>query len=183
MGLRVHTAAVEDGGSYSSSHQLWRAIYDTKLSSHIPQISFSLLHKVVMEHLLFRKLCARWVSKQLTPEHKAKHKESADISAAVAWWPLQASGLDNHKWWNMGCTLYARNWAAVNALMWQWISLKDKIQADFVSMENDVRGVLGQVGHSPCQLPDQRWDSGSWALLWKTAEIAMGHSDQAMQDA
>ncbi|PNF28924.1 hypothetical protein B7P43_G18320 [Cryptotermes secundus] len=41
-----------------------------ELSSHVPQISCSLLHEIVMEHLLFRKLCARWVPKQLTPEHK-----------------------------------------------------------------------------------------------------------------
>ena len=31
----------------------------------------------VTEHLLFRKLCARWVPRQLTPEHKAKRMESA----------------------------------------------------------------------------------------------------------
>ena len=39
-------------------------------------ISRSLLHKIVTEHL-FRKLCARWVPKQLTPEHKEKSMESA----------------------------------------------------------------------------------------------------------
>jgi histone-lysine N-methyltransferase SETMAR len=49
----------------------------TELSSHFPQISRSLLHEIVTEHLLFRKLCARWVPKQLTPEHKTKLMESA----------------------------------------------------------------------------------------------------------
>ncbi|XP_021912893.1 histone-lysine N-methyltransferase SETMAR-like [Zootermopsis nevadensis] len=49
----------------------------TELSSHFPQISRSLLHKIVTEHLLFKKLCARWVPKQLTPEHKTKRMESA----------------------------------------------------------------------------------------------------------
>ena len=48
----------------------------TKLTSHFPQISHSLLHKIVTEHL-FRKLCTRWVPKQLTPEHEAKRMESA----------------------------------------------------------------------------------------------------------
>ena len=48
-----------------------------KLSSHSSQISRSLLHKIVMEHLLYRTLCARWVPKQLTPEVKAKRMESA----------------------------------------------------------------------------------------------------------
>jgi hypothetical protein len=45
----------------------------TELSSHVLQISRSLLHEIVTEHLLFRKLCARWVPKQLTSEHKTKH--------------------------------------------------------------------------------------------------------------
>ena len=49
----------------------------TELSSHFPQISRPLLHKTVTEHLLFRKLYARWVPKQLTSEHKAKCMESA----------------------------------------------------------------------------------------------------------
>ena len=44
----------------------------TELSSYFPRISHSLLHKIITEHLLFRKLCARWVPKQLTPEHKTK---------------------------------------------------------------------------------------------------------------
>ena len=41
-------------------------------SSHFSQISRSLMRKIVMEHLLFRKLCPRWLPKQLTSEHKAK---------------------------------------------------------------------------------------------------------------
>ncbi|PNF35235.1 hypothetical protein B7P43_G06871 [Cryptotermes secundus] len=49
-----------------------------ELSSHVPQISRTLLHEIVTEHLLFRKLCATWwVPKQLTPEHKTKCMESA----------------------------------------------------------------------------------------------------------
>ncbi|PNF31011.1 hypothetical protein B7P43_G01186 [Cryptotermes secundus] len=54
-----------------------RHITIMELSSHVPQISCSLLHKIVTEHLLFTKLCATWVPKQLTPEHKIKHMESA----------------------------------------------------------------------------------------------------------
>ena len=44
-----------------------------KLSSYFP------LHvaQIATVHLLFRKLCASWVPKQLIPEHKAKHMESA----------------------------------------------------------------------------------------------------------
>jgi hypothetical protein len=40
-----------------------------ELSSHFPKIPLSLLHEIGTEHLLLRKLCARWVPKQLTPEH------------------------------------------------------------------------------------------------------------------
>ncbi|KAJ4451520.1 hypothetical protein ANN_02984 [Periplaneta americana] len=42
----------------------------TELSSHFPQISRTLLHEIVTKHLLFKKVCARWVPKNLTPEHK-----------------------------------------------------------------------------------------------------------------
>ncbi|KAJ4429714.1 hypothetical protein ANN_21918 [Periplaneta americana] len=42
----------------------------TELSSHFPQISRSLLHEIVTKHLLFKKVFARWVPKNLTPEHK-----------------------------------------------------------------------------------------------------------------
>ncbi|KAJ4447308.1 hypothetical protein ANN_09312 [Periplaneta americana] len=42
----------------------------TELSSHFPQISRSLLHEIVTKHLLFKKVCARRVPKNLTPEHK-----------------------------------------------------------------------------------------------------------------
>ncbi|PNF20523.1 hypothetical protein B7P43_G05325 [Cryptotermes secundus] len=52
-----------------------RRVTITELSSHVLQISCSLLLEIVMEHLLFRKLCARWVPKQPTPEHKTKRME------------------------------------------------------------------------------------------------------------
>jgi len=38
----------------------------TSLSLHFPQISRSLLHKIVSDKLKFQKLCARWVPKMLT---------------------------------------------------------------------------------------------------------------------
>ena len=77
-------SAVDDGGSYLSSCWLWSVVADKVLecsehsadrSTSLPVpaiISRSLLHTIVTEHLLFRKLCSRWVSKQLTPEHTAK---------------------------------------------------------------------------------------------------------------
>ena len=45
-------------------------------SNHFSQISCSLLHKRFTEQLLSRKLCARWVPKELIPEHKAQCIES-----------------------------------------------------------------------------------------------------------
>ncbi|PNF33163.1 hypothetical protein B7P43_G13585 [Cryptotermes secundus] len=50
-----------------------------ELSSHVLQISRSLLHEIVTEHLLLRKLCARWVPKQLTPEHKTKRMDASIV--------------------------------------------------------------------------------------------------------
>ncbi|GFV34573.1 histone-lysine N-methyltransferase SETMAR [Trichonephila clavipes] len=41
------------------------------------KISRSLLLEIVTKHLLFKKLCARWVPKHLTPEHKIQHLGAA----------------------------------------------------------------------------------------------------------
>ncbi|GFV69816.1 histone-lysine N-methyltransferase SETMAR [Trichonephila clavipes] len=49
----------------------------TELNSQFPQISRSLLHEIATKHLLFKKLCARWVPKNLTPEHKIQHLGAA----------------------------------------------------------------------------------------------------------
>ena len=49
----------------------------TSLSLHFPQISRSLLHEILSDKLKFRKLCARWVSKMLTEEHRLKRQASA----------------------------------------------------------------------------------------------------------
>ena len=49
----------------------------TSLSEHFPEISRSLLHEIVSETLGYRKLCARWVPKQLTEEHRMKRRTSA----------------------------------------------------------------------------------------------------------
>jgi len=49
----------------------------TSLSLSFPQISRSLLHEIVSDELRFRKLCARWLPKMLTEEHKLKRHASA----------------------------------------------------------------------------------------------------------
>ncbi|GFR00227.1 uncharacterized protein TNCT_683051 [Trichonephila clavata] len=49
----------------------------TELSSRFPQILRSLLHEIVTKHLLFKKLFARWVPKNLTPEHKIQRLGAA----------------------------------------------------------------------------------------------------------
>lgn len=48
-----------------------------EISALVPQISRSLLHEIVTETLGFRKLCARWVPKQLTDQHKLHRVASA----------------------------------------------------------------------------------------------------------
>ncbi|KAK9729297.1 hypothetical protein QE152_g15971 [Popillia japonica] len=46
------------------------------LSSRFSQISRS-LHGIVTKHLLFKKVCAGWVPKNLTPEHRMKRLRAA----------------------------------------------------------------------------------------------------------
>jgi len=47
------------------------------LSLHFPQISCSLLHEIVSNKLKFWRLCACWVLKVLTEEHKWKQQASS----------------------------------------------------------------------------------------------------------
>jgi histone-lysine N-methyltransferase SETMAR len=42
----------------------------SELSTHFLHISHSLLHEIIMEHLQYHKLCARWVPKVLTDDLK-----------------------------------------------------------------------------------------------------------------
>jgi histone-lysine N-methyltransferase SETMAR len=43
----------------------------------IPEVSKTTIHEAVTEKLGYRKLCARWVPKMLTDDHKAKRMGSA----------------------------------------------------------------------------------------------------------
>lgn len=47
------------------------------LNEFFPQISRSLLHEVVTDHLGYKKMCARWVPKVLTDAHKTKRMGAA----------------------------------------------------------------------------------------------------------
>ena len=49
----------------------------TDLAEFFPNVSQKTVHRIVTENLHFRKLCARWVPKNLTPEHKTKRTGSA----------------------------------------------------------------------------------------------------------
>jgi hypothetical protein len=49
----------------------------TDLAEFFPNVSRKTVHRIVAENLHFRKLCARWVPKNLTPEHKTKRMGSA----------------------------------------------------------------------------------------------------------
>ncbi|KAJ4441063.1 hypothetical protein ANN_10913 [Periplaneta americana] len=49
----------------------------SSLSMNLPQMSWSVLYKIVTDRLRYRKLCSRWVPKMLTEEHKTKRASSA----------------------------------------------------------------------------------------------------------
>ena len=49
----------------------------TDLAEFFPNVLRKTVHRIVTENLHFRKLCARWVPKNLTPEHKTKRMGSA----------------------------------------------------------------------------------------------------------
>ncbi|GFX43885.1 uncharacterized protein TNCV_4111641 [Trichonephila clavipes] len=75
----------------------------------------SLLHEIVTKHSLFKKLCARWVLKNLTPEHKIQR-----LGEALTF--LQRYHDDGDEFLHRIVTgdetsLHPRNQAAVNALV------------------------------------------------------------------
>jgi hypothetical protein len=43
-----------------------------EIHEKFPQISSSLIHEIVMEHLHYKQICVRWVPQMLTEEHKSK---------------------------------------------------------------------------------------------------------------
>ena len=47
-----------------------RRVTINELHGMIPEVSKSLVHEIVKEKLDYRKLCARWVPKMLTENHK-----------------------------------------------------------------------------------------------------------------
>jgi hypothetical protein len=49
----------------------------SELSTQFLHISRSLLHEIVTEHLQYHKLCARWVPRMLTDDHKSKRMDAA----------------------------------------------------------------------------------------------------------
>lgn len=49
----------------------------TTLNDFFPQISRSLLHEIVTEHLGYKKMCARWIPKVLAEVHKTKRMGAA----------------------------------------------------------------------------------------------------------
>jgi len=49
----------------------------TDLAEFFPNVSGKTVHRIVTENLHFRRLCARWDPKNLTPEHKTKRMGSA----------------------------------------------------------------------------------------------------------
>ena len=55
--------------------RLNRRFIITSLPS-FPQISWSLLHKIVSDKFKFQKLCANWVPKMLTEENELKRQAS-----------------------------------------------------------------------------------------------------------
>ncbi|GFW30106.1 protein DJ-1alpha [Trichonephila clavipes] len=54
-----------------------RRLTNTELINQFPRISRSFLHEIVTKHLLFKKLCARWVPENLTSQHKIQRLGAA----------------------------------------------------------------------------------------------------------
>ena len=95
-----------------------------ELSSHFPQISQSLLHKIVTEHCCLEN-CApgryqsNWHQKtKQSAWSQHWHFCSGTMMTAASFWTGSSK---------VGNTHYPRNQAAVNALASQWISLQHEI--------------------------------------------------------
>lgn len=54
-----------------------RRVTVRELCERIPEVSKSTIDKILTEHLHYRKVCARWVPKMLTEDHKRQRVEAA----------------------------------------------------------------------------------------------------------
>ena len=48
-----------------------------ELHERIPEVSKSTIDKILIKHLHYRKVCARWFPKMLTEDHKRQYVEAA----------------------------------------------------------------------------------------------------------
>ena len=141
----------------------------TLLSLHFPQILWSLLHKIASDELKFRKLCARWVPKMLTEEHKLKRQASAlDF---LTQYSEEGNNFLSHvvtKGQDIGVTHNPWFEAPVHGVEAHFIANKDEIQAENFSSEDHVHSVLGQKRHSACGLLAWRLHNQRRCLLQHT---------------
>jgi len=118
----------------------------TDLAEFFPNVSWKTVRRIVTESLHFRKLCARWVPKNLTPEHKTKHMGSA--LSFLERYEKDGDEFLTHivtgdETWVSHVTPESKQ----QSMQWCHTSspTKKKIQADSQRSQNHVHGILGPL--------------------------------------
>jgi len=116
------------------------------LSLHFPQISGTLLYDIVSSHLGYRKVCARWVSKMLTEEHK-KQRVACALTFLMRY-HKEGHGMLSHivrgdETWVSHITPESKQ----QFLHWKHTGLpkRKKVQADDFNKEDHLHHILGQT--------------------------------------
>lgn len=115
----------------------------SSLSQSFSDISCSVLYEIVSERLGFRKVCARWVPKMLTAEHKQKRKSSAESflqryrDEGEAFLSQIVTG--DETWVHYD----TRNQRTFQTMETPEFSSPQKVQNSFIREEDDVHRVLG----------------------------------------
>jgi len=129
-----------------------RRVIIRELHHIIPEVSKTTIHEAVIEKLGYRKLCARWVPKMLTDDHKTKGMDSAlkflTRYAQEGWW---FSELHCDWRWNMGFSPHSWIQASVNAMVPYTFPQNQKFKTSNSVKFHGFRFV-GQKRHSPGRL-------------------------------
>ena len=149
------------------------------LSLHFPQISRTLLYDIVSSHLGYRKVCAWWVPKMLTEEHK-KQRVACALTFLMCYHNEGDSMLSHiDRRWDMGFPYHTWIKTAVPALEAYWLSEKEKVQADDFNKEDHVHRILGVLLVE--FLPQGK--TINCCLLWNAEEAEACNSKQKARNA
>jgi len=148
-------------------------------------LRFQGLYDIVSSHLGCRKVCARWLPKMLTEEHKKKTAccMCFDISDALSQRRRRHVEPYCDRRRDMGVPYHTWIKTAVLAQEPYWLAGKEKVQAEVFNKDDHVHRILGQIMCSLGRIFAPRHNKKLCCLLWKAEEAEVRNSKQKARNA